>query len=111
MRATGHMDWVNAVYSMGDFVFSASVDRTIRRSFQFSLISRQFPLFAANFHPFPGKFLSFSAFFFVLERATGHMDWVNAVYSMSDFVFFASVDRTTRRLFYFERIRDFILNF
>ena len=23
MRATGHMDWVNAVYSMGDFAFSS----------------------------------------------------------------------------------------
>ena len=31
MHATGHMDWVNSIWSRGDMVFSGSVDKTIRR--------------------------------------------------------------------------------
>ena len=31
MHATGHMDWVNAIWAGGDVVFSGSVDKTIRR--------------------------------------------------------------------------------
>lgn len=31
LKSAGHMDWVNAIYATGDYFFSGSVDRTIRR--------------------------------------------------------------------------------
>lgn len=44
MFATGHMDWVNAVDTSEGFIFSGSVDRTIRRWHLASLLSDVSPL-------------------------------------------------------------------